>query len=354
LSIKFICSCGKKLRARDAWASRRILCPKCGNPVGVPSLKPHHLGDLGPMTPQERLRYAQKRKQMGELLTTEPEAPAPAAPAQPNPRLVRMLSNRVKRPPDPGTRHLERHWYECLLYPLRAFRLCLGLALFLAITGGGCALIVPPILNDPETTSQTVVTIWLVVVTLMIFGLPCSFLECVVTSAAAGEVYYIRWSGNLVLTVLFSGAKWLTCFLAGPILFAGTAVVYWLNCGEPSLLDLLILAELGIVANGYWFFALLSVTDRGRLRDANPIAVADLVHRLGWQGLVVSLLAALLLLAHGLVVLYGVVQVHTSTFLGLLMLTATWASAVFWSTFFCRLLGVWCHRTRERPASDAA
>jgi hypothetical protein len=347
LSIKFICSCGKKLRAREAWASRRILCPKCGNPVGVPSLNRHHDGDLGPMTPQERLRYAQKRKQLGEALPpSEPETTTAAAPAQSSPRLVRMLSTRAQRPPDPGIRHLEKHWYQCLLYPLRAFRLCLLLALFLAITGGVLALVLPPWLNDPEAASLTRVIASLTLAAMLMLGLPCSFLECVVTSAAAGEVYYIRWSGSLAFTLLLSGAKWLLCFLAGPVLFAATAVAYWLSCGDPSWFDLVILTELGVVAIGYWLFSLLSVTDRGRLRDVNPVAVADLAHRLGWPGLFVMMIASLFLLAHGLVLLAGIVQVHVSGFLGLLILSSAWTSAVFWSTFFCRLLGVWCHRTR--------
>jgi hypothetical protein len=299
------------------------------------------------MTPQERLRYAQKRKQMGEEPPAEPEPAAPAKPKKASPHFVRLLSNRAQRPPDPGTRHLEKHWYECLLYPLRAWRLCLGLAVFLAFMGGGMALILPPVLNDPESSSLPVIITSLVCAVLMLFGLPCSFLECVITSASAGEVYYIRWSGNLVFTLLLSGVKWLMSFLAGPVLFAALAVVYWLSCGDPNWLDQIILTELGIIAIGYWFFALLAVTDRGRMRDVNPIAVADLAHRLGWRGLVVMLLASGLLLVHGLALVVGVTEVHTSTFSGLFFMTVVWSSAVFWSTFFCRLLGVWCHRTRR-------
>jgi hypothetical protein len=323
------------------------MCPKCGNPVGIPSNKPHHSGDLGPMTPQERLRYAQKRKQLGEQPPAEPEPAAPAAQKKANPRFVQLLSNRAKRPPDPGTRHLEKHWYECLLYPLRAWRLCFGLAVFLAFMGGGMALILPPVLNDPESTSLPLVITYLIGAVLLLFGLPCSFLECVITSASAGEVYYIRWSGSIIITLLLSGLKWLISFLAGPVLFAALCIVYWLSCGDPGWLDQFILAELAMIAIGYWFYALLAMTDRGRLRDVNPIAVADLAHRLGWRGLAVVGLAAGLLLVHGLGILVGVTEVHTSTFEGLFLLTIVWTSAVFWSTFFCRLLGVRCHLTRR-------
>ncbi|HEY7307870.1 MAG TPA: hypothetical protein VH643_00785 [Gemmataceae bacterium] len=44
MSIKFICSCGKHLRARDEMAARRSMCPRCGAPVGIPSLQPTHGG----------------------------------------------------------------------------------------------------------------------------------------------------------------------------------------------------------------------------------------------------------------------------------------------------------------------
>ena len=57
MSIKFVCSCGKHLRARDEMAERRSMCPRCGAPVGVPSLRPTHAGTTAaPLTPQERRR----------------------------------------------------------------------------------------------------------------------------------------------------------------------------------------------------------------------------------------------------------------------------------------------------------
>jgi hypothetical protein len=91
---------------------------------------------------------------------------------------------------------------------------------------------------------------------------------------------------------------------------------------------------------------LLSLTDRGRVRDLNPVAVADLAHRLGWRGLAAALAAGLVLLLHGWVLMTGVAEVHTQAARGLLILAGGWLSALYWSTFFCRLLGVWCHRTK--------
>jgi hypothetical protein len=38
--------------------------------------------------------------------------------------------------------------------------------------------------------------------------------------------------------------------------------------------------------------------------------------------------------------------------LGALLLADAWASGLFWSTFFGRLLGVWRHRSRPVAAAD--
>lgn len=37
MSIRFQCSCGKKLKAPDEHAGKRMACPGCGNPVRVPA-----------------------------------------------------------------------------------------------------------------------------------------------------------------------------------------------------------------------------------------------------------------------------------------------------------------------------
>jgi hypothetical protein len=356
LTIKFICSCGKHLRARDDMASRRSICPNCGNPVGIPSLQPHHPGGLPAMTPAERERHARKRKP-APAETPKPRAPespeVPAPPAETN--VVRLLSTRAKKPrANPTGRHLEQHWHECLLYPLRARRLCFGLAVLMTALSAGTAVLLPQQLaaNPPEQR-WAVALFYLggLLPLAFLVGLPCAFLDCVLVSAVQGEIYYIRWSGNPLLTVVVSGTKWLACFLAGPVVFAATAWLYWLNCGEVKLLDWLILAELGVVAVAYQVYALLAVSDRGRLRDLNPPAVADLAHRLGWRTLVVVLVASLVLLAHGWVLTAGVAEVHEEPGKGLTLLVGGWLSGVFWGTFFCRLLGLRCYRSRPAVAA---
>ena len=88
---------------------------------------------------------------------------------------------------------------------------------------------------------------------VLVLGVPCSFLDCVLASAAAGEIYYIVWSGTPLAVVLRAGLKWTLCFLAGPIVFAAVAWLYWVHCGDLTAVDYLILAELGIVGSAMDF-----------------------------------------------------------------------------------------------------
>src|SRR5216684_4501742 len=50
VTIKFTCSCGKHLRARDGLAERRVVCPRCGYLAGVPALKPANPEGTAPLT----------------------------------------------------------------------------------------------------------------------------------------------------------------------------------------------------------------------------------------------------------------------------------------------------------------
>jgi hypothetical protein len=330
-------------------ASRRVVCPRCHYLVGVPALQPTLAGGLGPMSPGERVRHALNRANLpqGSAAAT---LPLPATlPKVVEPRLVRLLSRKKERPLDPIERHLEEHWYQCLEYPLRAWPLCLGLAVIMTLLSAGIAAWLPSVLAEPPAGAWARALLrgaWGLLLTLFV-GIPCSFLECVLASASEGEIYYIRWSGSLLLTIVTSGLRWFACFLAGPVLFAVTASLYWFYCGEPSVVDWLILAELAVVAIAYQAFALLAITDRGRLRDLNPLAVIDLAHRLGRAGLLTTLGAAGLCLAHGVAAIAGVIEFHGSVMTGLAILAGVWISGVFLGTFFFRLLGVWCYRSRR-------
>jgi hypothetical protein len=378
MTIKFICSCGKHLKARDEMAARRSVCPRCGSPVGVPSLKPTHPGtDAAPMTPQERLRHARENKLQSQpfpdnasfssgppipvntSITTQwdrvvqlnpPRRDQPVVLSTPrgvNPDLVTVVSSKRTRRQDLQTRQLERHWSECLVYPFRVWKWFFGLALLLTISTVAALFSIPEMAAEME--GEMVLLFWGPILVLVLGG-ACAFLDCVLASALAGEVYYIVWSGNPLRQMFFSGVKWLMCLLAGPGIFAVTGWLYWLRCGDPGVIDLLMLTELGVIGLGWWIFVLLSWADRGRLRDLNPFAVIDLIHRLGWRRMLAVLAFALLLLANARFLIAGVAGMHESWFFGWLIVSIGWGFGMYCSTFFCRVLGLWCRQSR--PAVD--
>lgn len=343
MSIKFVCSCGKHLRARDEMAARRSRCPRCGNPVGVPSLHPTHAGtDAAPMTPQERMRHNRNKSGRDndevETIIIHPSLTQPARPP----------STSADPPPSPKMyrrrrRQLEQYWHQCLAYPFLGWKVLWGFAWILSIGTGGIVLTVQ---NFPSF-SATSIHHWLpwtssVLFVLLIAAYAYSTVECALTSALAGKgpaSYLPSWSAA---DPLKSAVRWLFCFFAGPIVPAGLAVYFCLYGGDLTVLDWAIVVELGVLAAAYWFLAIVSANERSRLRDANPIRVAQLMQRLKSRVAVPALLAPVLAFAHALVVFFALASLHEHTSAWLL-LVACWGSALFWSSFLFRLLGVWCY-----------
>jgi hypothetical protein len=141
MSIKFICSCGKHLRARDEMAARRSVCPRCGEPVGIPSLQPTHPGIFAaPLTPQER------RRLRGEPSRDHQEAEQASLPDGRGSDQSSLPDGRGSDTPTPRLRRrrqLETRWTECLIYPFLSWRLLLILALMLTVLSACLVLLLP-------------------------------------------------------------------------------------------------------------------------------------------------------------------------------------------------------------------
>jgi hypothetical protein len=357
MTIKFVCSCGKRLRARDEMAARRSMCPRCGAPVGVPSGRPAVRGaTAGPMTPAERLR-ARRHVPPPQPSDAREAGTAPAQLLDPDPADSKPARNRPAAPRGRrGDRELERHWHQCLLYPVRAWPLVLGLGAALTVLTGATALVLPEVLVELRggPAEHWLVCVPLLLAFLLLPGYACAFLDCTLTSAAAGEARNVRWPGTNVGLVVKSALTWLICFLAGPVVPAVAGFFYWLDCGDPDALDWVILAELGAVAVGYWLLLLLAVSRGDRLLDANPARVEELVNRLGHRLVLAVFAASLVALAHGYWLLAALLELHRDLS-GLALLAGCWVSVLFLATFLFRLLGVWCHRAGgEGPCGSPA
>jgi hypothetical protein len=236
-------------------------------------------------------------------------------------------------------------WHHCLLYPLLSCPTVVGLTALLALLGTGFAraLRAAP---DRQADPAGFCLFWsaCLVVGLLGWSCVCHYLEGALRGGMAGEAPFLLWHGRNVAAVLKSGLVWLFCFLAGPALAALGAFYYALYCGDPQVVDWLILTELVVLAVGYWVLALAAVSRRGRLRDVNPVRVAEVLSVLGYRGAAVALLASFVVFAHALAALLVGPELHRDLDFGLALLAAVCLSGLCWSAFVFRLLGVWCYR----------
>jgi hypothetical protein len=343
MSIKFYCTCGKHLRAREAMAGRRSQCPACGAPVGIPLLQPTQRGtSVAPLSADER----RSQSGFGASVFATPAPTHDEAAQTPDDA---ETERRQKRSHLRRVRALEKHWYECLMFPLYAWPLLLPLTLALtALTG--IAVLAWPELGDLSATPWW---IWLVLWTapFLTFGYVCAFLQCVLASAAAGETGYVRYPGSDVGLIARSLFNWLVCFLAGPILFAAAAFWFWLYAGDLTFIDWLIVIELALAGTAHWFLALVALHQTDRLRDVNPLRVADLIRRLGYSAVFATLAAAAVILALGYLILFALTELHQEPAVGFPILAAGWLVTLFWLAFLFRLLGLWCFRSRVEGAT---
>ncbi len=364
MSIKFYCSCGKHLRARDEMAARRSVCPRCGAPVGIPSLRPTHAGtDAAPLTPQERQRI-RRDKPPDETTTIPPWDPfiAPTSPSVVtttvppwNPFAAFSAPSRKPRPRRlPRPRQLETHWQQCLLYPWLCRRLLAVFTLALTLLSGIAALLLPQMPGWPELSGQTLyLSLPFLLLALLVLPYVCGTLECALTSALAGKGPGVYWPGWRLEAALATCLRWLVCFLAGPVVPAAIACYYWIYGGDLTGLDWLIVAELVVLSIAYWFLAVVKTNESNRFLDANPVRIARLVHRLRYRAAVPVLLAPALVFAQVSVAWTALGELHEHPFFGWLLLAFGWGSGLLGAVFLFRLLGVWCYRSPKERAETA-
>lgn len=343
MAIKFICSCGKHLRARDEMAARRSMCPRCGAPVGIPSLHPTHGGTRAtPMTPQERLRHNRSRVTNRAASTNEPGTPTlPQGRGSVSPPAAKQPVRRLRR-----LRNLESHWYQCLLYPFLVYRLLFALSLALTACSAAVVFLIPKMipLSEASLPARERLAFWpSLLLPIVLVAYTCASLECALTSALAGQGSAAYAPGRNLALIFRLGLRWFVCWLAGPAWLMALAAYFWFYSGDPEPIDWLILAELGVFAVSYWLLSIVAANESGRLRDATPLRVVQLLQRLKHRAVVPVLLAPALLVAHGFLLVFSLTELHKNgVFLALLW--ACWLSALFWGLFLFRLLGVWCYR----------
>jgi hypothetical protein len=359
MTIKFVCSCGKRLRARDDLAARRLACPRCGKPVGIPSSnQPRHTPLINPLAPPSRPHrqeaesnspgwepneaaaqaaagLADRLRLMGDdgfvELTAASARPKAAAPLAYRPAMFRQSR-------DPGTR-----WYHCLLFPRAAVTRIIVLGCLLGLLAVGVPAEARVLLTSDGTQSpgdRLGYGAGLVVATLVLVSQISAWFVCVLAAEKAGQLSIADLSIRQIGLALRSLAVVICTFLGGPIVLAGLCLWFWIHTGRMLLVDWMILGELSFVLAGYWLFALAEVCLSRWPRPANPMGVARLIHQLGPRSLVAAGLAwgfALLFMAF----LKRALQPVDGQ-LGLLTILSYAVLCILWGSIVLRMTGMWC------------
>jgi hypothetical protein len=272
------------------------------------------------------------------------DAPRVVAPdADEHRKIAEILRNACRERRQPVW-ELEGHWSEFLLFPARAWPILFGLAF-------GYSLIVPLGLGiffssaRPDPAGMVwFASVWGTLAAILL-GYTAGFWLCVLMSAYHGEAGVIRWPGGEVVLVARSLLLFLGCFLAGPALLLGVAVWYWMNAGELTTIDNLILMELAMAAACWWFFTFLAVVRGNRLRGAAPANVLQLMRRLGKPTIVAVIILLGLVLLQLPWFLGAVGLLHTNGFVGWFSLLSCSFCTLFVLTFLMRWLGVHYYRS---------
>jgi hypothetical protein len=267
---------------------------------------------------------------------TDDEDSAPAVVAADIPPIVAALRRRRRRIP---TWNLERYGLECLAYPFHEPQLLAwaggGLGLGTAI---GAALFLFLTSSVPETGLLLLPIFgW---VPLCTVDVVCGFWNCVIASALIGEAGVVRWPGANLPRILQGLGRCLWCLIAGPMLPIAAGIYFWLNAGELTTLDWLILLELAFLAATYWLFALVAVVKNDTILAAIPSAVVRLVRELRWYSLWAAGLMCAWLLVHGLWLLDAAKELHHFVGFGWISLWLCSASAFYWMTCLLRWMGL--------------
>jgi hypothetical protein len=365
MTIKFYCTCGKRLSAREESAGRRSMCPRCGRPVGVPPMKPTHPGVPmePPLTPAQRIEtLVQTIRPISpfDSMTRTPSVPQyqailiettqgdPVAAVGQVQEVERHERRRRRfRSREPADWPQEHDAVDCLFFPFRTMGIlaCLSAGLTLATL-----FILVLVLQDVESSTLGRYVVCLAIA-LPAIAYTSVFLQKVLYFGSNGETRRICWPGPKSLMPLRSLAAAFGSFLAGPVAFVVVGVWFWIHSGELQFVDDVIFWELSLACLFSWCLGFTTVSLRGRWRGLWPGAVADVAAHLGRTGLKI-LLAGLVIFGLHAFFAIAVVETILSTPATWFLFFFWWLSILFWLTFTFRWLGLaWRLQTANVQAS---
>jgi hypothetical protein len=188
---------------------------------------------------------------------------------------------------------------------------------------------------------------------LLVLGRTLNYFNAIVALAAQGKVKHDAAIDFAPIQAILSCGQWLACFLAGPAFLFGSALGYWVYSGDRTVIDWLILAELGFAGVGWWMIAILLINIDGAVRVPTPLQVMRAALAMRWKTVELALLATGVFLAHLYAAVYGIGHLHDRPLVAFALLCTAATTGLYLTAFTFRRLGLTYYRfERKRRAAD--
>jgi hypothetical protein len=386
MAIEVVCDCGKRLKAPDWMAGRSTQCPACWHPVTVP--KRRLIDVLGLPSRKKRRKRSTSKKATDSRIEPELSNDAPVlrrspladspfsssrsldglperelapksrrttfVPARavtdgndyrPNSVVLRSQPRWVKLLP----KQKEQKWYHSLTFPFGKLPVFFRLGLLQAVLTTAALILWLSMERDNPHQEQFVILLLVCVGGIFcVLGHTFHYFNAILEMACHGHTKHEPGIGCTTLGALVSLGHWLSCFLAGPALLFAAALGYWLYCGDLTIVDWSILAELCFAGVGWWLIALLLTNLDDSMRVASPIQVLHTALSMPSECAGLTLLAAAVFLGHFFVAAYAIGQLHVTPLTAFPLLWVCWSSGFYLTAFTFRRLGLTYYRAQQR------
>ena len=186
----------------------------------------------------------------------------------------------------------------------------------------------------------------------VLIGYGCNYLDAVLEYAVSGGARPISVPSRDCGPAIGSCLRWMLCFVSGPAVLCYLAVRYWIHCGDVTVVDGLILAELTVPAIGYCLMELLILAERPGLTHASPLQVCKAIRRLGCRSVLATVGITAAACLYACVGTCAVIVLHSAWLWGLLLLWLCWYSAWECGALALRIAGFWYYESGKTSVND--
>ena len=243
----------------------------------------------------------------------------------------------------------EQHWYHSLTFPFVQLPVFLRLGLLQAVLTTAALIFWLCMDRDSPNRNQfALAVVGCLAGVFFVMGHTFHYFNAILEMACHGYTKHEPGIGCTSLGALVSCGHWLSCFLAGPALLFVAAFGYWIYCGDLTLVDWSILAELCFAGVGWWLIALLLTNLDDTVKVASPVQVVRTAFAMPAECALLTLLAAAVFLGHFFAGAYAIGQLHVTPLFAFPLLCACWSSGFYLTAFTFRRLGLTYYRAQRR------